>query len=70
MRRGGNVFCDEMAKEGSASDIAYYTRVPQVLRQDKGFAQINYDDRGVRISDNESSPFHNASCTINIGRTL
>lgn len=57
----GTVTGAEMAKEGSASDTTYYTSTWQVLAQEEGYAQVNYDARGVIASNNEASPSHNAS---------
>jgi hypothetical protein len=48
----------EMAKEGSATATAYYTATSVVHAQGKAYVQINYDARGVSISENEADPFH------------
>ena len=58
----GNVFCEEMAKEGTASGITYYTSTSQMLAQDVGYVQVNYDARGVYSTDDNTNPFYGASC--------
>jgi hypothetical protein len=51
----------EMPKEGSGSGATYFTQTFNVHAQGQAYVQINYDARGVTVSDNETSPFHLAS---------
>jgi hypothetical protein len=50
----------EMAKEGSASGKAYYSSTWNMLPLGKAYVQINYEARGVSVSDNKADPFHHA----------
>jgi hypothetical protein len=51
----------EMAKEGSGTATAYYTATSVVHAQGKAYVQINYDARGVSVSESETDPFHQTS---------
>jgi hypothetical protein len=50
----------EMAKEGSGSGATYFTQTFNLFAQGQAY-QINYDARGVTVSDIETSPFHHTS---------
>ncbi|MBW2369661.1 MAG: hypothetical protein JRH15_17455 [Deltaproteobacteria bacterium] len=58
----GHVSGGEMAKEGSDSGTTYATSTAQVLALGEEYVQINYDVRGVYATDNEASPFFEATC--------
>jgi len=57
----GFVFGAEMAKEGSGSNVEYFTSTSQILAHEKVNFVANYDARGVSGTDNETSPFYNTS---------
>ena len=57
----GTVLGEEITKQGSASDTTYYTSTWRVLEVKEGYAQMNYDARGIITSDNEAGPNHHAS---------
>ena len=57
----GTVVGAEMAKEGSASGVTYFTSTVQVLAQGKENFVANYDARGVSGSNDNTSPFYGAS---------
>jgi len=58
---GGNVFCEEMAKEGSGDYRSGKTGTFELLAMGKDRVQMNYEETGVVVSAPENSPLHNAS---------
>ena len=57
----GTVVGAEMAKEGSAPGVTYFTSTSQVLAQGKENFVANYDARGVSGGDDDTSPFYGTS---------
>ncbi len=62
----GNVFCEEMAKEGTLSGTVTYAGTHKIIPLDKEHFVIKYENFGVRVSDSKKGPFHGMS-THNIG---
>ena len=62
----GNVFCEEMAKEGTLSGTVTYAGPYKIIPLDKENFVITYENFGVRVSDSKKGPFHGMS-THNIG---
>jgi hypothetical protein len=57
----GSVLSEEMAKEGSGTGTTYFTATSQIHAQGKENVVINYEARGVAVTDNKTSPFYMSS---------
>jgi hypothetical protein len=57
----GNVFGEEMAKEGSDSGKNYSTGTADVLPMGEERIQLNYEGSGIYVSDTEEGFLNNAS---------
>jgi hypothetical protein len=58
----GNVFCEEMAKEGTDSGTGFASGTWKVFPLKEGVpAFVTWEQKGVFLSDSGESPFHNMS---------
>jgi hypothetical protein len=57
----GNVFGEELAKEGLESGRNYATGTSKVIPMGEERIQLNYEGSGIYISDTEEGFLHNAS---------
>jgi hypothetical protein len=58
---GGNVFCEEMAKEGTATGKNFISGTSTVLPMGEERLQINYEGSGVSINDSGKGFLHNSA---------
>ncbi len=61
LNTSGNVFGEEMAKEGSESGKNYATGTAKALPMGEERIQLNYEGSGIYVSDTEGGFLHNAS---------
>ena len=57
----GNVFCEEMAKEGTTTGKNYVSGTATVLPMGEERLQMNYEGSGVTINDNGKGFLHNSA---------
>ncbi len=57
----GNVFGEEMAKEGSYTSKNYVTGTAKALPMGEEHLQLTYEGSGIYVSDTEEGFLHNAS---------
>ena len=57
----GNVFCEEMAKEGTDSGTGFAHGTWNSFPLEKGTAFMTWESKGVSLSDSGEGPFHNMS---------
>ena len=58
----GNVFGEEMAKEGSDTSKNFVTGTATALPMGEELIQLNYEGSGIYVSDTEEGFLNNASC--------
>ena len=58
---GGNVFCEEMAKEGTTTGKNFISGTSTVLPMGEERLQINYEGSGVSINDSGKGFLHNSA---------
>jgi hypothetical protein len=57
----GNVFCEEMAKEGTGSGHGIASGTWKAFPLEEGTFYMTWKQKGVGLSDSGESPFHNMS---------
>lgn len=57
----GNVFCEEMAKEGSESGNGFASGTWKAVALEEGTYFVTWEQNGVGLSDSGEGPFHNMS---------
>ena len=57
----GNVFCEEMAKEGTISVTYVSSGTWSAVTLEEGTAFVTWEQKGVGLSDSGEGPFHNMS---------
>jgi hypothetical protein len=58
---GGNVFCEEMAKEGTTTSRNFVSGTSTVLPMGEERLQMNYEGSGISINDSGKGFLHNSA---------
>ena len=57
----GNIFCEEMAKEGTGSGRDFASGIWKGYPLEEGTQFMTWEQKGVMLDDDPKSPFHNMS---------